>query len=191
MDVPKELFEHELRDIYDAEKKLERALETMAKKVPHETMSRGFSEHRKATQEQVKRLEQIFGLVGKKPRREPCRGISGLIEEFTRFVRDESPSEEILNVFAAGAALKVEHYEIVAYQSLLRLANRVGLSEAVSLLEESLAEEEETARRLNAIADEFAGLTTAAVAEPVLLPNAEVVEEVAVLTDSERALPEL
>jgi ferritin-like metal-binding protein YciE len=157
LDTQQELFEHELRDLYDAEKKLDRALETMAKHVPDSTLSQSFTDHRKTTKEQAKRLEQIFKALDRKPRREPCRGINGLINEFTEFIKKEEPSAEILNAFATGAALKVEHYEIVAYQSLIRLAGQLGLPEAVDLLTRSLTEEEQSAQLLGTFADEFAG----------------------------------
>jgi ferritin-like metal-binding protein YciE len=190
LDTPQELFQHELRDIYDAENKLSRALETMAKKVPDETLSRGLREHRETTKQQIKRLEQVFQVVDKKPRREPCRGINGLIDEFSKFVSGEDPSEEMLNVFAVGAALKVEHYEIVAYQGLIRLADQLGLGEAIGLLEQNLAEEQETARQFQAIADGNMGPSSArsdSSGEPVAAADVGVVEEVAILEASEVA----
>ena len=188
MDTQQELFEHELRDLYDAEKKLDRALETMSKKVSDERLSQSFADHRETTKEQARRLEQVFGLVDKKARREPCRGINGLINEFTEFVKKEEPSGEIVNAFATGAALKVEHYEIVAYQSLIRLASQLGLTEAADLLAMSLAEEERTAEALETMADQFAGpLTLASVRSDVPVVVMETAEEI-VLPESEEPL---
>jgi ferritin-like metal-binding protein YciE len=152
-----ELFEHELRDIYDAEHKLVRALESMAKKTPDESLAQEFREHRDATKDQIKRLEQVFKLLDKKPRREPCRGINGLIDEFTKFVKEEEPSDEVLSTFAIGAALKVENYEIVAYESLLRLTKSIELRDAVDPLRRNLLEERRTAEQLEAFADELSG----------------------------------
>ena len=175
MDTPIELFEHELRDIYDAENKLKRALERMAKKAPDQQLSQGFEQHRRETQDQLQRLEEIFQLLGRKPRREPCAGINGLIEEFSEFVKEEEPSEEVLNLFIIGAALKVEHYEIVAYQSLMRLAGRAGLAEAVDLLAQNLLEEQQTAERLERLADLLGGpMPTAAVVDEIVLSEVEV-----------------
>ena len=174
MDTPIELFEHELRDIYDAENKLKRALERMAKKAPDQQLSQGFEQHRRETQDQLQRLEEIFQLLGRKPRREPCAGIIGLIEEFSEFVKEEDPSEEVLNLFIIGAALKVEHYEIVAYQSLMRLAGRAGLTEAVDLLAQNLSEEQQTADRLERLADLLGGpLPAAAVVDEIDLSEVE------------------
>jgi ferritin-like metal-binding protein YciE len=173
-----------LRDVYDAEIKLVRALENMAKKVPDEKLSTNISQHRETTRQQVKRVEQVFRLLDKKPRREPCRGINGLIDEFTRFLKEE-PSEEILNSFAVGASLKVEQYEIVAYQSLLRLARQVNLPEALDLLAQSLSEEEATAEQLRAMADQLAGPLVPATDEPVVAPA--VMQKEVVLSEAEVA----
>jgi ferritin-like metal-binding protein YciE len=145
-DTGRDLFEHELRDIYDAENKLVNALEKMSKDASDEQLSQAFAEHREVTQEQVKRVERVFELVDRSPRREPCAGINGLIEEYQKFNNEESPSPEVRDVFATGAALKVENYEIASYKSLIKLANQLGLSEAVSLFGQTLQEEEETAR---------------------------------------------
>jgi ferritin-like metal-binding protein YciE len=155
MDSGKELFEHELRDIYDAEHKLVNALETMASKVADPTLTQAFEEHRKVTQNQIKRLDQVFGVVERAPRREACDGINGLISEFSGFVKDESPSEPILNVFATSAALKVEHYEINAYKSLIKLADQLGLAPAAELLEQNLKEELETAQELETLSEKL------------------------------------
>ncbi|MFN2588781.1 MAG: ferritin-like domain-containing protein [Actinomycetota bacterium] len=154
METGTDLFIHELKDIYDAELKLVNALETMANKVENPDLSGAFEEHRKVTQGQAERLEKVFSLVDRKPSREPCKGINGLIEEFSTFVQ-ENPSDAVLNVFATGAALKVEHYEITAYQSLIKLADQLGLSEAAELFEKTLTEEQETATELEAMSDKL------------------------------------
>lgn len=145
----KELFEHELRDIYDAEKKLVRATTSMAKKVSDSQLGGSLQEHSKVTENQTLRLEKVFEIIDRRPRREKCKGIDGLIEEFTSFVKEESPEPEVLDVFATAAASKVEHYEIISYRSLISLAGLLGLDDAASLLEESLREEEEAAEELS------------------------------------------
>jgi ferritin-like metal-binding protein YciE len=156
-DTLDELFEHELRDLYDAEHKLVRALESMSKKTPDDMLAQGFRQHRDITKEQIKRLERVFEVLGKKPRREPCKGINGLVDEFTKFVKEEEPSDEVLNTFALGAGLKVEHYEIVAYESLLRIAGSIGLDDAIEPLQRNLIEERNTANELEALSDEMTG----------------------------------
>lgn len=146
-----ELFEHELKDIYDAENKLSRELQNMAEKASDERLSEGFLLHKQQTDGQIKRLEEVFGAIDKKPSRETCDGIKGLLKEYKSFVEEEDPSPELLDVFSTGAALKVEFYEMAAYDSLIKLAQKEGLGDAVSLLQENLNEEQETAKKLEAL----------------------------------------
>ncbi|HVE75985.1 MAG TPA: DUF892 family protein [Actinomycetota bacterium] len=153
METAKDLFEHELRDLYDAEHKLVLALESMASKCSDQQLVDGFKTHKKMTEQQIARLEKVFELVDRKPRREPCAGITGLTEEFSKFVSDESPSPEVLDVFAASAAKKVEQYEIQAYSSMVDLATKLGLSEAADLLKATLSEEEKTYSEVSAAAE--------------------------------------
>jgi ferritin-like metal-binding protein YciE len=154
MESARDLFEHELRDIYDAEHKLVRATATMAEKASDPALSEAFQEHSRVTENQVKRLETVFEAIDRAPRREPCDGINGLIEEFSGFVKDEKPASEVLDFFALGAASKVEHYEIEAYKSLIALGEQLGIDCAPLI--ENLAEEEETATRLEAMSAEIA-----------------------------------
>jgi ferritin-like metal-binding protein YciE len=121
--------------------------------VEDEQLTQAFAEHCEVTKGQVKRLEQVFKSIGREPRREKCPGINGLIEEFSEFVK-ESPAPAVLNFFAIGAASKVEHYEIEAYKSLIALGEQMGID--ASPLVENLAEEEETATRLEAMSKDFA-----------------------------------
>lgn len=155
MESGKDLFIHELQDIYDAENKLVIALEDMAKKVENPELQKSFEEHRTVTQKQVDRLEKVFPMVDRKPSREPCKGINGLIEEFKSFVKEEKPEPAVLNVFATGAALKVEHYEIVSYESLIKLADQLGLADAAQLFQQNLAEEKETAQELDTMSQKL------------------------------------
>ncbi len=149
----RELFEHELRDIYDAEHKQVNALEKMAKDASDEQLTQALTEHRQVTQQQIERLERVFELVERAPRREPCPGINGLIEEYQKFNKEEDPSPEVRDVFTTGAALKAENYEISSYKSLITLANPLGLTEAVTLFQETLREEEETAREVEQMSE--------------------------------------
>ncbi len=147
------LFEHELKDIYDAELRLVDALAEMAKAAPDEKMSRAFDEHRAQTERQSKRLEQVFRTLGKNPEREECQGVGGLITEFREFVSEEDAPDPVLNVFLATAATKVEHYEIDAYESLLKLAGKAGLDDVLPALRENLAEEQATAQATEKMGD--------------------------------------
>ena len=154
MHTIEELFEHELKDIYSAEQSLLDALEQMAGESSDREIKKGFTQHRKETQGQIKRLEKIYRILGQKPESGTCPGMEGLIKEKKTFMR-EKPSEELLEFYNIGAAQKVERYEITAYESLIDMAEKLGMSDAVELLEQSLQEEEQTLNKLKAIASEF------------------------------------
>ena len=164
-ETPQELFEHDVQDLYDAEQKLVRALERMAKKASDRELAKGFAAHAKTTRRQARRLEQVFRTLGRRPKRHTCAGINGLIEEYATFVRDEKPSEEVLDVFSVAAALKVEHYEIVAYKDLVALAQQLGNDTAASLLQETLKEEEDTAKLLEGLSERLGRAMMAAAAD--------------------------
>ena len=154
MQTIEELFEHELKDIYSAEHSLLDALEQMASESLDREIKKAYTQHRRETQGQIKRIEKIFKSMGQKPEAETCPGIEGLIKEKKVFMR-EKPSEELLEFYNIGAAQKVERYEITAYEALLDMAEKLGMSDAVELLEQNLQEEELALNKLKAIASEF------------------------------------
>jgi ferritin-like metal-binding protein YciE len=154
MQTIEELFEHELKDIYSAEQSLLDALDQMASESSDREIKKAFTQHRKETQAQIKRLEKIFKSMGQKAEAETCPGIEGLIKEKKVFMR-EKPSEELLEFYNIGAAQKTERYEITAYESLIDMADKLGMSDAVELLEQTLQEEEATLNKLKMIASEF------------------------------------
>ena len=154
MQTIEDLFEHELKDIYSAEHSLLTALEQMAGESSDRGIRKAFTQHRKETQGQIKRLEKIFKTMGQKPEAETCPGIEGLLKEKKVFMR-EKPSEELLEFYNIGAAQKTERYEITAYESLIDMADKLGMVDAVELLEQTLQEEEATLNKLKAIASEF------------------------------------
>lgn len=149
-----DLFEHELKDIYDAESKLVEALKKQAAETTDPALRAAFQAHQKQTEVQKQRVEQVFEIWGKEPNRgEGCDGIDGLLEEHKSF-KDHEPRPEILDVFNITAAQKVERYEITAYESLIRIADKLGLDDAVELLSKNLEEEEDTLDKLTLMADE-------------------------------------
>jgi ferritin-like metal-binding protein YciE len=154
MQTIEELFEHELKDIYSAEHSLLDALEQMAGESSDREIKKAFAQHRKETQGQIKRLEKVFKSMGRKPEAETCPGIEGLIKEKKLFMR-EKPSAELLEFYNIGAGQKTERYEITAYESLIDMADKLGMSDAVELLEQTLQEEEAALNRLKMIASEF------------------------------------
>lgn len=154
MSTIEELFEHELKDIYGAEHSLLAALEQMAEESSDREIKRGFQQHRKETQGQIRRLEKVFKMLGQKAEEETCPGIEGLVKEKKAFMR-ERPSPELLEFYNVGAAQKVERYEITAYENLIDMADKLGMSDVVELLEENLQEEETALNKLKSIASEF------------------------------------
>ncbi len=153
MTTIEELFEHELKDIYGGEQRLAEGLEEMANESADRDIKRAFVQHRKETQGQIKRLERVFKSLGQKPEAETCAGIEGLVKEKKLFAR-ERPTEELVDFFNVGAAQKVERYEITAYENLIDMAEKLGMREAVELLEANLEEEEQTLNKLKALASE-------------------------------------
>ena len=154
MQTIEELFEHELQDMHAAETSLLDALEQMAGESSDRDIRRAFTQHRKDTHAQIKRLEKIFRALGRKPEASVCPGIEGLIKEKKAFLR-ERPSPELLEFYNIGAAQKTERYEITAYENLIDMADKLGYAEAVELLEQNLQEEEIALNKLKAIASEF------------------------------------
>jgi ferritin-like metal-binding protein YciE len=154
MQTVEELFEHELTDMYSGEKALLDALEQMAAESDDKEIKKSFVQHRKETQGQIKRLERIFKSMGQKAQAETCHGIEGLIKEKKAFMK-ERPSPELVEFFNVGAAQKVERYEITSYENLIDMADKLGMSDAVELLEQSLQEEEAALNKLKMIASEY------------------------------------
>jgi ferritin-like metal-binding protein YciE len=154
MQTIEELFEHELKDMYSGEKMLLDALEQMAAESSDKEIKKSFVQHRKETQGQIKRLEKIFKSMGQKPRAGTCHGLEGLIKE-KKALAKERPSAELVEFFNVGAAQKVERYEITSYENLIDMADKLGMTEAVELLEQNLQEEEAALNKLKMIASEY------------------------------------
>ncbi|HEX2196751.1 MAG TPA: DUF892 family protein [Actinomycetota bacterium] len=149
-----DLFKHELQDIYDAEFRQAQALTEMAENAGDGKLAEALREHREETQGQIKRLESVFEAIGEKPEKEACAGAIGIIKEYKDFV-GEDPSEPVLNVFTAEAALKAEHYEIVSYSGLIKLAGQMGQTEVIDLLQQNLDEELATAQNLEILSGQL------------------------------------
>jgi ferritin-like metal-binding protein YciE len=149
----RELYIDELRDIYNAENQLVKALPKMAKAATSEALRAGFEEHLEQTKGHVQRLDQIFSSLGEKPSGKKCKGMEGLIEEGQEMIEEEELEGEALDAGIISAAQRVEHYEIAAYGCVRTYANLLGEKKAVSLLEETLQEEKETDEKLTDLAE--------------------------------------
>jgi ferritin-like metal-binding protein YciE len=148
------LLQEELKDIYDAEKRLVRALPKMAKAASSDDLRQALEEHLEVTKGQVQRLEQVFDLLGVPAKAKPCAGMKGLIEE-GEDVMGEDASETLMDAAIIGAAQRVEHYEIAAYGTARTFAERMGNTEAAELLEETLNEEKEADEKLTEISEQL------------------------------------
>ena len=155
-----ELFLNELKDSYNSEKQIVRALPRLAKAAAKE-LAQALRKHLKETENQVRRLERIFKSLGQTPRGKKCKGMEGLLEE-GKEVLEEEGAPEVIDAALIAAAQRVEHYEMAAYGCLRTYAQLLGYDEADRLLGETLAEEEAADRTLTALGE--GGINQAAVA---------------------------
>ena len=146
-----DLFLDTLKDIYYAEKQIVKTLPKMAKAAQSEELRAGFEQHAAESDGHVERLEQIFELLGKPARGKTCDAILGIIDE-GKTIMDEFKGTVALDAGLVAAAQAVEHYEIARYGTLKTWANQLGLSEAVSLLDQTLQEEVATDKKLTQVA---------------------------------------
>jgi ferritin-like metal-binding protein YciE len=146
-----DLFHDTLKDIYFAEKKILATLPKMAKAAHSGELKAAFEKHHTETEGQIKRLEQVFAVIEQKPQAKTCAAINGITEEGAEIMKEYKDSPA-LDAGLLAAAQAVEHYEISRYGTLIAWANELGLEDAVSLLEETLEEEEATDEALTEIA---------------------------------------
>ncbi|ODN71276.1 ferritin-like domain-containing protein [Methylobrevis pamukkalensis] len=147
-----DLFHETLKDIYYAERQIVKALPKMARGAQSEELKAGFLKHRDETQVQIERLQQVFELIGKRPRGKTCEAIDGILAEGEE-VMDEFKDTPALDAGLIAAAQAVEHYEIARYGTLKRWATVLGMKDAAKLIDETLQEESATDQALTAVAD--------------------------------------
>ena len=133
----KDLYVDELKDLYNAENQLVKALPKMAKAASSEALGSGFEEHLEQTKGHVSRLEQIFESLEESPKGKKCKGMAGLVEEGSEII-DGAIEDGLKDAGLIGAAQRVEHYEIAAYGTVKAFAETLGHSQHASLLEETL-----------------------------------------------------
>ena len=152
METLQDVYVEELRDLYDAENQLLKALPRMAKAATSPELKSAFEDHLEQTQEHVNRLDQVFEKIGAKPKGKRCEAMKGLIAE-AKNLMSERIEHDALDVGLIVAAQKVEHYEIAGYGSVRTFAELLGQDEASGLLQETLEEEKETDERLTDLAE--------------------------------------
>ena len=141
-----------LRDIYDAEHQITEALPKMASAATSPELKKAFELHLTQTQNQIKRLEQVFDLLGEKAERKTCLATRGLIAEANEHMK-ETEAGSLRDAVMIGGAQKIEHYEMAAYGTARTFAQQMGNTKVASLLEETLNEEEQTDKKLTQVAE--------------------------------------
>jgi len=152
MDSLAELLEDELKDIYNAENQLVKALPKMAKKASSVELKEAFTSHLEETQGHVQRLEKIGKSLGIKLTGKKCHAMEGLVEEGKEVI-DEDGKSAIIDAALIGAAQRVEHYEMAAYGTVRAIAEELGHSDVARLLQQTLDEEGAADKKLTSIAE--------------------------------------
>src|SRR4026208_1078460 len=145
-------FIDELRDTYDAEKQLTKALTKLAKASSNPKLRNAFETHLEETQGQIARLEQVFESLDEKARGKHCDGIAGIIEE-GKSIMEEDFEDTTMDACLIAAGQRAEHYEMAAYGTLVAWARAMGHSEAADLLQQNLDEEKAADEKLSALAE--------------------------------------
>jgi ferritin-like metal-binding protein YciE len=154
LDTLKELYANELRDLYNAEGQLVKALPKMAKAASSDELKEAFEKHLEQTKTHIERLEEVFEELGEKAKGKTCQAMKGLIEEGSEFLKADG-EDSVLDAAIIVAAQKVEHYEIAGYGSVRTFAQLLGQDKSAELLQETLDEESETNELLNKLAEDI------------------------------------
>ncbi len=156
IDTLDSLLEEQLKDLYDAEKQLTKALPKMAKAATDQELKDAFNHHLEQTKGQVTRIEQVFELLEKKAKSKPCAAMKGLVEEGQETIAEDA-SDEMKDAMLIASAQRAEHYEIAAYGTVRTIAETLGNQEVADLLQETLDEEKETDEKLTEISQRILG----------------------------------
>jgi ferritin-like metal-binding protein YciE len=157
----REALVDEIKDIYNAEKQIVKALPKMVKGATSDELREAFESHLDETENQVTRLERVFELLDEKPRGKHCAGMAGILEEGSETLQEDA-EDAVMDAMLIAGAQRVEHYEITAYGTCIAWAEALGLTEVVEVLGESLAEEKAADQTLSALAE--SGINDAATA---------------------------
>jgi len=172
IDSLRTLLVEQLKDIYDAEKRLTRAIPKLIKNSTNDELKVALRDHLERTEEHVTRIERAFDELDLLPRAKTCVGMKGLVEEGDQDAHADYDDEALRDAAIIGAAQRVEHYEIAAYGTAIAHARLLELDGIVSLLEETLDEEKAADRRLSDIAESFVNLEAASSdEEPMPAPS--------------------
>jgi ferritin-like metal-binding protein YciE len=154
LDTLKTLYVNELRDLYNAENQLIKALPKMAKAASSSELQEAFEKHLEQTKGHVERLEEVFQDIDEKPKGKTCHGMKGLIEEGSEMLTADG-EDSVVDAGIIVAAQKVEHYEIAGYGSVRTFAQLLGKDKSADLLQQTLDEESEANELLNKLAEDI------------------------------------
>jgi ferritin-like metal-binding protein YciE len=155
-----DLYIEQLRDLYNAENQLAKALPRMAKAASNEKLADSFLTHTEETKGHIERLQQIFEKLGEKPTGKVCKAMKGLIEE-AKEAMEEDAEPDVLDAGLIAAAQRVEHYEIAGYGCVRSYANLLGDKQAARLLQQTLDEEGKTDKKLTQLAESLINIEAA------------------------------
>jgi ferritin-like metal-binding protein YciE len=161
VDSLRTLLVEQVKDLYDAEKRLTKAIPKLAKASTNEELQSALDAHLEETQNHVARLEQVFELLEQRPKAKPCEGMKGLIEEGDEHAKEDYDDDDLRDAMIIGSAQRVEHYEIAGYGTAIAHARLLGLDDVVELFEETLAEEKAADGKLTDIAESVVNLEAA------------------------------
>jgi ferritin-like metal-binding protein YciE len=165
IDSLQKLFIEELKDLYDAEKRLTKALPKLAKKATDDDLRAAIESHLEETEEHVTRLEAAFEELDLTPKGKPCAGIKGIIEEGDEHANEDYSDDSLRDAAIIGGAQRAEHYEMAAYGTAIAHAKLLGHDRVVELLSETLEEEKAADEKLTEIAEGIVNLEAEGAAE--------------------------
>jgi ferritin-like metal-binding protein YciE len=148
-----DLLVEQLQDLYDAEQRLVKALPKMADAAHSSSLKAAFQDHLRQTEGQVRRLEEVFRMLGKSASSKTCEAMKGLIEEGQGAI-SATGDPDVKDAALIAAAQRVEHYEIAGYGTVRTFAQRLGRPDAARLLQQTLDEEAATDKKLTALAEQ-------------------------------------
>ncbi len=154
MQSPMDLFVHELSDIYSAEQIIAKMLHEAHGMASNQQLKQALQQHEQQTQQQAKNVEQVFQQLGQQQHPVTCHAVQGLQKELKE-AKQANPAPEVLDGVILGGAMKTEHYEISAYEGLVKKAQTMGQQQCVQLLQQNLEQEQQTLQKLTQISDQM------------------------------------
>lgn len=148
-----DLYIDQIRDLYNAEKQVEKSLPKMVKSSSSQELQHGFEMHLEQTKQQIDRLTQIFEELNIRPTGKACQGMEGILTEGEELLKDKGIDPAVKDAALIASAQRVEHYEIAGYGTARTYAQKLGYTKAAKLLEQTLQEERQTDEKLTQLAE--------------------------------------